>query len=548
LVESELLDCVIRPVAHVLDRLYAIGVTHRAIRPDNLFRGGPGMPVVLGCAWAAPPASSQPALFEPPYAAMCLPCGRGDGSIGDDVYALGVTVLVLALGRLPMSGLGDQAVIRRKLDLGSFAALTGEERLPPIISDLLLGMLAEDPAHRPSPALLADPAAARARRVAARPPQRAQRPLELGEATAWNARSLAYALVQDPRQGVRALRSGLVDRWLRRVVGAPTLAARLEEVVGHRHCDASSENTQADSFVTLSAIALLDPLAPLCWHEIAIWPDGLGPALAAADAEPETRAKLEELIVSEASTTWAGLRPERCDITVVRAEARQYRSILRLRGVAGSLSRLTYTLNPMLPCASPLLHGRWVSRIEEMLSALETTAESGRTEAPPVDGEIGAFIAARLDGRLEQKIMAALAAGADGTLAQLIILASLQVHTRYGPLPALASWVLRQESPAVVALQNKLRREAIREQLTQIANSGRLDKMLTLLSDPKLYQLDEQELQQARLAHARIEKELARLADGARQRAEAAKRIGQEIAAGAGITALALVLVMAALG
>ena len=139
--ESELLECVVRPVAHVLDRLRAIGVTHRAIRPDNLFRGGPGMPVVLGCAWAAPPASTQPALFEPPYAAMCLPCGRGEGSIADDVYALGVTVLVLALGRLPMPGLGDQAVIRRKLDLGSFAALAGEERLPSVVTDLLLGIV-----------------------------------------------------------------------------------------------------------------------------------------------------------------------------------------------------------------------------------------------------------------------------------------------------------------------------------------------------------------------------------------------------------------------
>lgn len=546
--ETELLDCLVRPVAHVLDRLQALGVTHRAIRPDNLFRGGPGMPVVLGCAWAVPPASSQPALFEPPYVAMCLPCGRSDGSIGDDVYALGVTVLVLALGRLPMASLGDQAVIRRKLDLGSFTALLGEERLPPMISDLLLGMLAEDPDHRPSPALLADPASARARRPAARPPQRAERPLEVGEAAAWNARSLAYALAQHPEQGVQALRSGFVDRWLRRGLGAPTLATRLEEIAGYRHSDTSSENTQADSFVALSAIALLDPLAPLCWREIAIWPDGLGTALAAAESERETRTKLEELIVSEASATWAGLRPERCDVAATRAEGRQYRSILRLRGVAGTLSRLTYTLNPMLPCASTLLRGRWVSRIEDLLSGLESVAQSGRPEGSPVDSEIGAFIAARLDGRLDQKILAALAVGAEGLLAQLTILATLQVRARCGPLPALATWLLRQGSTAVAALKNKPRREAVGEQLAQIASSGRLDNMLALLSDPKLYRQDEQELQQARLAHARIEKELARLADGTGLRTETAHRIGQEIAAAAGIAALALVLIMAALG
>jgi eukaryotic-like serine/threonine-protein kinase len=128
--ESELLDCVLRPAALVLEQMEVRGVTHRGIRLDNAFQSRPGEPVALGPAWAAPPTTGQPALFEPPYSAMCLPAGRGEGSIADDVYSLGVLLLCLGLGHAPLAQLDDAAIVSRKLELGSFAALLGDQRLP----------------------------------------------------------------------------------------------------------------------------------------------------------------------------------------------------------------------------------------------------------------------------------------------------------------------------------------------------------------------------------------------------------------------------------
>ena len=57
-------------MAQALDQLQTLGLTHRAIRPDNLFVAAGGKAVVLGPGWGAPPAMHQPALFEPPYSAL----------------------------------------------------------------------------------------------------------------------------------------------------------------------------------------------------------------------------------------------------------------------------------------------------------------------------------------------------------------------------------------------------------------------------------------------------------------------------------------------
>ena len=57
------------------------------------------------------------------------------------------------------------------------------------------------------PTLLLDPASARGRRVAARPPRRAQRPITVAGGEVWDARSLAYALAVESEQGLNALRS-----------------------------------------------------------------------------------------------------------------------------------------------------------------------------------------------------------------------------------------------------------------------------------------------------------------------------------------------------
>jgi hypothetical protein len=407
-------------------------------------------------------------------------------------------------------------------------------------------MLAEDPEHRPSPGLLLDPSSARGRRVAARPPRRAQRPITIAGREVWDARSLAYALATRPEAGLSALRGGIVEPWLRRGLGDAQLAARVEEVTHHRGLDALPNDGDTDAALTTNVIALLDPLAPLCWRGLAIWPDGIGAALGVAQAnDPEALARLEEIVVREEAGTWGSLRPERCDAMVLRIETRQHHSWLQQRG-QGAARPLAYLLNPLMPCASPLVEGHWVARLADLLPALEVAAgrvDQGRTE--PVDGHISAFISARLERRMEKGLSGGAALA---SLGQIRVLAQLQSRLQPRPLPALAAWLGVRAEPVLATWRNSERRAAVGERLKVTVESGYLPAMLQLLEDPGARNADAREAQEAAQAVERIDAELAEINAGTTARAATALRFGQEIAAGLGLIALAAVLIATALG
>jgi len=546
--EAALIAHALRPLALALDRLAARNVTHRGIRLNNVFEGQRGQPLVLGAAWAAPPAMHQPTLFEPPYSAMCHPAGRGDGGIADDVYALGVLLVALALGRLPLAELDDTAILRRKLEQGSHGALAGDERMPPFIADLVRGMLAEDPEHRPTPKLLLDPAVARSRRVAARPPRKAQRALPIGEIVVWDARTLAYALAAEPEHGTSALRGGAAVQWLRRGLGDAALAARVDDLIRLRLSDPSTEESRSDAIMLMRAVATIDPLAPLCWHGIALWPDGLGPLLAAGAGEQGSTGTLEDLVGVEGAAGWGVLRTERCDFGALRQETRQNRASLGTRGIAGGLPRLTYLLNPLLPCGSPLVADRWVGRLADLPAAIEA-AVAANPKVVPLDAHVAAFIAAHGDSRLEADTNAL-----SGTvqnpfgLPELRLLVQLQLRFHPRPLPALAAWVVGASAPMVALWCNRPHRQELADRLRPLAQAGMLPAMLALLEDPAGRNADASGARLAAAELSGIEAELRGIVAGAGERRDIAARIGQEIAAGVGLTALATMLALAVLG
>jgi hypothetical protein len=533
--EHELIELLIRPVALALADLHERHVTHRAIRLDNLFRAGATDSVTLGCAWAAPPACRQPVLSEPPYSAVCMPAGRGDGAPADDIYALGVLLVTLALGRNPLAGVDDETIIRSNLDQGSYVTIVGRHRLPTAVAELARGMLADDPEHRPSAILLCDPAAARARRIAARPQRRAQRAFPLGEPPAWTARVLARALMNHPDQGVGQLRGGAVSLWLRRGIGDGVMASRIDEVCNLREQAALPEEPRADALLVARAVAVLDPLAPLSWRKLAIWPDGLGAALnQALHASPVQAIALAEIASAEVPLAQGVLRPDRSDMNALKADARQQRPFLNTRPPETGTLRLNYALNPLAPCESPLLAGRWVTRLADLLPAMEIAASGPlRGKLPPVDRHIAAFVSVRRDERAQADLGQLASAVTPGDpIQQLRLLARLQERTHPEPLPALTAWMAEVVAPTTASFHSQGRRTRLAERLVELGRGGQLPPLVALLDDPPAHASDRSGRQIAVERGAAIDAELEALKADILSRQVTARRVGHDVTSG----------------
>ncbi len=545
--ERDLIEGVLRPLAGALDHLHAIGMTHRAIHPGNIFRGRDHVAATLGGAWAAPPAMLQPCVFEPPYSAQCHPAGRGEGAIADDVYALGVVLVALAGGALPMAGCDDETIIRRKLERGSYNALTAELRLSSSLADLLRLMLAEDPDHRPQPAALANPATAVARRIATRPAARAQRPIDLGGVAVWDARNLAHAMSRAPKAAASLLRSNAVDQWLRRTLGEPVLAARIDEIVRGEEESPIADPTKEDAMLVLRTISLLDPLAPMCWSGLSLFPDGIGPLCALLTSDPgyvPKRALLEDVIHEEAGATWGETHIASGDIAMLRLDCRQQRASLRVSGWAGGMRRLAYTLNPLLTCRAPSLRGEAVMRLPDLMPAFERAA-SGATHIL-IDAEIGAFIAARANVRMESDF-AILAQDEDPDidppghrgLAQLRVLERLCQHEPERSWPVVAAAAQHPARAALSQWHSKAARSQREAAFQQAVADGALGVMLALLSDSEAKSGDARAWASSNHEIRYIVGEVERLRAAGLHDAARARTFGTEIAAGIGMIALA---------
>jgi hypothetical protein len=526
----EVIEKVLAPIADGLGNLALLGVTHRAIRPSNVFkRHGASRECALGDFLTGPPGAAQPAMFETIGSAMCLPSGRGAGTLAEDVFALGVTLLVLHLGRNPVGHMNEIELMAARLHSGSFATLLGSEPITGGFRDLLRGMLQDDAAQRWTIDDVGTWVRERRGRVfVVSKTERALRPFSLGGQNFYACRPLAAQLASKWRTASLADKKEELVNWLARSIQETAYLTAVGRAFDWRWAvGRKSFPGGMDAGVNARLCVALDRKAPVRYKSFAAYLDGLGPALVSALSEPERLREAGEMLVQQLPEFSIELTTTEDD-----AEVESAVQIFRRAGKSfgdnrpgHGIERALYELNPLYPCQSPIVIGQRVTEISDLLPALERVA--GQAQGLPMDRHIAAFAAART--HISDDLLTLLSAPA-GTTSHIFgvvgLIATLQAKLGPRALPRLAHRVAPALKPVIESFHRLATRQRLEVALPGVLDGGDFTRLQDFIVGADQRRRDRDEFQAAVREYAKLETEVRFIDSGGASSPEHAREYG----------------------
>ena len=537
------------PIIKALLEFQRTGIVHGGIRPTNIFwRDGSTTPPQIGEGLSAPSGVGQPIIFETIERAMCQPTARGIGIHIDDCYAFGVTLAMVVLGFNPFQGMDDQAVLRAKLEKGTFNAMIGNRRISPSHIELLRGLLTDDVRQRWSAEDLEQwMTGRRLTPKSSDSGRRASRHFDVAGKEYWQVRPLAAAFAENVSEAVKLIENGALEKWLTRSLGDEDKAKSVSDAVTQVREGGKSAHYQ-DQLVARVCIAL-DPASPIRYRGFAVMPTGVSSALVDAILTGNNLQIISEVITSQFVTLWVNMQKDaKVDLVPMAQQLERMRSMIERTTFGSGVERVVYELNPHIPCLSPMLSNEFVLSPRGVLPALERVAARGGHPSDPMDRHLAAFLIAR--EKRSESLFGAMGPNEPPVNRGLALLSLFgEMQYRYGPdaLPKVCGWLLPLVEPCFKRFLSKPFQEKVRRQAKEAVEKGSLSLLLKRIDDPDRVTGDEQDFLTARKMYFEIQREMGTIEEKLKSRDIVVREVGRPVAATIA-SIIALILISITLG
>lgn len=533
--EQQLVRTIIAPAVAALHEFAALGVPHRAIRPDNLFyQAGNQGPFQFGECFSMPPGFAQPVVYETIENAIADPFGRGNGSVMDDLYALGVLLLRLHVGYDPTEQMNEEDIVSAKITAGSFAALAGREKLSTTMAEVLRGLLNDKPSDRWNLQQLGgwslgQPFSPTMPHL----PARASRPIRFCEVDYMTKPALANAMARRWQEGLRLIGAADLENWLKRSFNDEKAQERLSKmaVAATNHGPGSGVKDRYLSRV----IMWLSPTSPICYQGLRVNVGGLGAMLAELLDKQQSLTQFSDMLRGRLPQIWLNEQASlNADQLQVRRILEEVEKTIEKPGVGHGLERALYELDPLIPCRSPMIADFCVIHINDLLPAIDAALPGLASGTVPIDRHIAAFIGAHLRQSIDPELATLNAATdeADRRIAVLRLLATVQQSYPNRKLPRLSEAIEAMLAPAIAKFRYAATRADAEKRMRTLAKECDFAG-LALIFDPQgpHRRADDLGYAAARRAHAQLLEEKKWLEEGGLTHPDRVAPIGQRMAA-----------------
>lgn len=500
--ERVIIDNIISPLVNVIETLGEQGYSVGNLNIDTLYMTDRVM--VTDC-FSEPAGYAQSFLFEPPERLGISLLGKADGDSGIDLYALGVTTVMLSLGVNHLRQITFHDFSYALIQHGVYNFITAGREYSETIQDFFRGTLTESSKERWGiPQARAWLMGKRFNMLRPSHMKDSARSYSFANREYSNIRGLANAYFLNWEEAKTDLRGVKLTRWMEMSAHRKDVAERINRIKSQTGGDTSRNERMNNEFIARSLI-IMDPQGPIRYRHMACDLTGVAGLLAHAihsKSQEDMQAALD-IIDIDLHNAWADahkseeLAPA---ISALFTRLQRVRLMMRQNILGQGRERALYDMNPTLPCLSDLVVKACPNSVEELLKALDALALTHAKENMPMDRHIAAFLCSKMDISRDTRInnmsfRPALMNHPD--LIALDLLRRAQERYNVPDLVGLSTWLAIRCLNVVDKYYNLPLRKNMKDALVKNVASGQLSHVCSVVMDQDLAQKDMQGFRQA---------------------------------------------------
>lgn len=515
--QDTVVTSILPPLLNVMKDLRDKDMVHGAIRPSNMFIKSAGNygNIILGDCLSTPASYNMDAVYETAERAIVSPLGRGLGTQADDLYALGVALTVMLRNDDPLKGLSERQIIERKLEDGTYIALTGKDRFTGAILELIRGLLVDDAAQRWS----LDEVRGWIEGTRVAPKQnkkrtKASRPMLFNGKKFTRPELLADELHYSPEETAQILENGSLDQWLQRAIENKTLFENVQTGIKTAE-DMQKGSGYTHKLATHISIAL-HPAGPIRYKDVNLMPSAVGPVLTEAVIQKRELSTFIDYFRQHFVMQWVNMQTESVvDTGGILGKFDTCRKYLQQKGVGFGIERCVYFSNENAPCLSETLLEYSVRGSEEFIHAMEHVSRSPSRPEMLLDRHMIAFLSVKDSNNVDPFLHELNSQDRHiRILGELKTFSTIQKRLKLGNFPGLSGWIAENLEYVYEYFHDRDQRKLIQKHIGKLKDKGDLVKIAAFFDEENVYKTDLDMFGKAMVEYQRLAREALRLKKG----------------------------------